>query len=106
VVLQMDRSHVDTVLVAGTVHKRGGVAVGDDSALVERAQAKVEGLRSAGLFVTPTEDDNHRNGHRAPIGRPDPLETAMSSANAQPGARSVPSRGRALPLRRVLPGRP
>ncbi|MDT7624250.1 MAG: 5-methylthioadenosine/S-adenosylhomocysteine deaminase [Pseudonocardiales bacterium] len=92
VVLQMDRSHVDTVLVAGTVHKRGGVAVGDDSALVERAQSTVEGLRSAGLFVTPAEDDPHRSDHRPPIGRPDPLEIAMSSANAQPGARSVPSR--------------
>jgi 5-methylthioadenosine/S-adenosylhomocysteine deaminase len=69
VVLQMDRSHADTVLVGGRVHQRGGVAVGDHSALVERAQATVERLRSAGLFVTPSAGDEQRSGHRAPAGR-------------------------------------
>ena len=37
VVLQMDRAHIDTVLVAGAEHKRGGQPVRDDQAL--RAQA-------------------------------------------------------------------
>jgi cytosine/adenosine deaminase-related metal-dependent hydrolase len=69
VVLRMDRSHVDTVLVAGKVRKRGGVAAADHSALVEQAQATVERLRSAGLFVTPSADDEQRSGDRAPAGR-------------------------------------
>lgn len=92
VVLAMDRSHVDTVLVAGKVRQRGGVPVGDDSALVRRAQATVERLHRARLFATPAAADDQHSGHRAPIGRPDRIEAAMSAANAQPGGRSVPSR--------------
>ena len=44
VVLQMDRSHVDTVLVAGTVHKRAGQLAGDDSELRRQAYATLRRL--------------------------------------------------------------
>ena len=54
VVLQMDRAHVDTVLVAGTAHKRRGVLVGDDTALLERAHAALR--RLAGLGVLDRDD--------------------------------------------------
>lgn len=39
IVLQMDRSHVDTVLVAGVAHKRGGRPLRDDSRILELAEA-------------------------------------------------------------------
>ncbi|MEV0184743.1 amidohydrolase family protein [Streptomyces sp. NPDC050625] len=44
VVLQMDRSHVDTVLVAGTPVKRGGNLLGDDSALLAEARTAARRL--------------------------------------------------------------
>ena len=47
VVLQCDRAHVDTVLVAGAVHMRGGRVVGDDAPLLERAQATLRRLAAA-----------------------------------------------------------
>lgn len=50
VVLQMDRSHIDTVLVAGRVLKRGGRAVRDDAALVERARAITARLATVGVL--------------------------------------------------------
>jgi 5-methylthioadenosine/S-adenosylhomocysteine deaminase len=46
-VLQMDRAHLDTVLVAGTAHLRAGRPVGDDSALRSAAEAT---LRRLGLL--------------------------------------------------------
>jgi cytosine/adenosine deaminase-related metal-dependent hydrolase len=46
VVLQMDRSHVDTVLVAGTAYKRAGKPVRDDHALRDQA---LDTLRRLGI---------------------------------------------------------
>ncbi len=57
VVLQMDRAHVDTVLVAGTVHKRHGKANRDDTPLLEQAQAMVRRLQQAG------SDEDDSSGH-------------------------------------------
>lgn len=49
VVLQMDRSHVDTVLVAGVAVHRGGKPVTDSSDLVRQAAAVSRRLASVGL---------------------------------------------------------
>ena len=46
VVLQMDRSHVDTVLVAGRPMKRGGVALSDSTELLAEAREAAERLLS------------------------------------------------------------
>jgi 5-methylthioadenosine/S-adenosylhomocysteine deaminase len=50
VVLQMDRSHIDTVVIGGTIHRRGGRPIGDDSALVADARAIVDRLTRTGLL--------------------------------------------------------
>ncbi|MGH3585003.1 MAG: amidohydrolase family protein, partial [Pseudonocardia sp.] len=49
VVLQMDRSHVDTVLVAGVTVHRGGTPVTDSSDLLRHAATVSRRLASAGL---------------------------------------------------------
>jgi 5-methylthioadenosine/S-adenosylhomocysteine deaminase len=54
VVLQMDRSHVDTVLVAGTIHKRDGRATRDDTALLEQARNTTRRLATAGVLEATT----------------------------------------------------
>ncbi|MGW8375010.1 amidohydrolase family protein [Streptomyces sp. ODS28] len=48
VVLQMDRSHVDTVLVAGWAHVRDGRSTADDGALLRDADAAVRRLGQRG----------------------------------------------------------
>ncbi|MGH3492844.1 MAG: amidohydrolase family protein, partial [Sciscionella sp.] len=50
VVLQMDRSHIDTVVVAGTVHKRDGRPTRDDTELLERARRVTRRLAAAGVL--------------------------------------------------------
>ena len=51
VVLQMDRAHVDTVLVAGAVHRRGGRPTRNDTALVARAREVARRQASTGAGV-------------------------------------------------------
>jgi epsilon-lactone hydrolase len=85
VVLQMDRSHIDTVLVAGVAHKRAGRAVRDDGELLERAGDTLRRLRSAGRLAAQP------GTHGA-----DPVESAMVAANALRGPRHVP--GRTIPV--------
>ena len=70
VVLQMDRAHVDTVLVSGAVHKRAGRLVGDDTALLERAQAVVRRLTVLGV-LDPAAPRGRTPGERSgtPVGR-------------------------------------
>ncbi|MDI5961225.1 amidohydrolase family protein [Streptantibioticus silvisoli] len=50
VVLQMDRSHVDTVLVAGTAHKLDGRPTRDDTALIDTARGTIRRLTRAGVL--------------------------------------------------------
>jgi cytosine/adenosine deaminase-related metal-dependent hydrolase len=50
VVLQMDRSHIDTVLVAGQPAKRGGKPLADTSALIDDANALVRKIIASGLL--------------------------------------------------------
>jgi 5-methylthioadenosine/S-adenosylhomocysteine deaminase len=57
VVLQMDRSHVDTVLVAGVVRKSGGRPLRDDTALLEEAEAVTARLASEGVFDRAKEEE-------------------------------------------------
>jgi hypothetical protein len=49
VVLQVDRAHVDTVLVAGKVVKRAGGLLADSTALLDEARAASRGLAAAGV---------------------------------------------------------
>lgn len=93
VVLQCDRAHVDTVLVAGTVHKRAGRLVRDDAALLDRAQATVRRLAKAGVLRTadrPAQRGPDRPADRSPI--VDEVEASMGTANAKVGPRTVPAR--------------
>jgi hypothetical protein len=50
-VLQMDRSHVDTVLVAGRPAKRGGKSLVETGALMEDANALVRRFVASGLLT-------------------------------------------------------
>ena len=47
VVLQMDRSHIDTVLVAGEPVKCAGALLGSDSALLAEARSAARRLSAA-----------------------------------------------------------
>jgi cytosine/adenosine deaminase-related metal-dependent hydrolase len=51
VVLQMDRSHVDTVLVAGQPTKLGGKSLVDNSAVIDGADALGRRLIASGLLT-------------------------------------------------------
>jgi cytosine/adenosine deaminase-related metal-dependent hydrolase len=51
IVLQMDRSHIDTVLVAGQPTKRGGKSLIESSALTDDADALVRRLTASGLLT-------------------------------------------------------
>ena len=51
VVLQMDRSHVDTVLVAGQPTKLGGKSLADNSAVIDGADALGRRLIASGLLT-------------------------------------------------------
>ncbi|GAB3557583.1 amidohydrolase family protein [Spelaeicoccus albus] len=53
VVLQMDRSHVDTVYVRGVPRVQGGVLVGDDTDLLERAAHTADRLVRDGVVPAP-----------------------------------------------------
>ncbi|MCV7424603.1 amidohydrolase family protein [Mycobacterium yunnanensis] len=51
IVLQMDRSHVDAVMVAGVLHRR---VPGADHALLSAAAATIDRLRGAGVVASPS----------------------------------------------------
>ncbi|MFC9502839.1 amidohydrolase family protein [Streptomyces sp. NPDC057002] len=56
VVLQMDRAHIDTVLVAGKPARRGGRGLIDNSELVREGQALVQRLGDTGLSTASPAD--------------------------------------------------
>jgi len=58
VVLQMDRSQVDAVMVAGVLHER---SPGADRALLAAANATLDRLRGAGLVPTPVGTPTRRH---------------------------------------------
>jgi cytosine/adenosine deaminase-related metal-dependent hydrolase len=52
VVLQMDRAHVDTVMVDGVVHRRHGRSTRDATHLLERARTVIDRLAGIGALHT------------------------------------------------------
>jgi cytosine/adenosine deaminase-related metal-dependent hydrolase len=52
VVLQMDRAHVDTVLVDGVVHRHHGRSTRDTTLLLQRARTVLDRLAGIGALHT------------------------------------------------------
>ena len=118
VVLQLDRAHVDTVMVGGTVHRRDGRTDRDDGPLLEQAQTMVRRLHQLGVIdrddsppptgrgsgpsqpsdrIRRTQARGTTRHDLTPVSVGSALEADMSAANAVPGPRVTPRRAIPVP---------